>query len=54
MYSGLKWPIKLSFPRKNLPILKINENQATGKAGKKKISFIREGGRWYLTAGIMD
>jgi len=41
-------------PQEKLTDLKINENRATGKAGKKKISFIREGGRWYLTADIMN
>jgi hypothetical protein len=34
--------------------LKINGDLATGKAGEKSISFIREGDRWYLTADVME
>lgn len=42
------------FPKGKLTNLKIDGDKATGKAGDKKISFIREGGRWYLTADFMD
>ena len=42
------------FPKEKLSDLKIDGDRATGKAGKKSISFIREGGRWYLTADVMD
>ena len=41
-------------PQEKLVDLKIEGDRATAKAGEKNISFIREGGRWYLTAGIMD
>ena len=42
------------FPQEKLSDLKIDGDKATGKAGEKSVSFIREGGRWYLTAGFMD
>jgi len=42
------------FPQEKLSDLKIVGDKATGKAGKKSISFIREGGRWYLTADFID
>ena len=42
------------FPQEKLSDLKIDGDKATGKAGEKSISFIREGGRWYLTADFMD
>ena len=42
------------FPYESLSDLKIDGDHATGKAGEKVISFIREGGRWYLTADVMD
>lgn len=42
------------FPKEELSDLKIDGDRATGKAGKKNISFLREGGRWYLTADVMD
>lgn len=42
------------FPQEELSDLKIEGDIATGKAGEKKIKFIREGGRWYLTADVMD
>ncbi len=41
-------------PQEKLSDLKIDGDHAIGKAGEKSIGFIREGGRWYLTAGIMD
>ena len=42
------------FPQEKLSDLKIDGDHATGKAGEKSISFIREGDRWYLTADVMD
>ena len=42
------------FPQEKLTDLKIDGDHATGKAGEKSISFIREDGHWYLTADIMD
>ena len=42
------------FPQEELSDLKIDGDLATGKAGEKEISFIREGGRWYLTADVME
>ena len=42
------------FPYESLSDLKIDGDHATGKAGEKVISFIREDGRWYLTADVMD
>lgn len=42
------------FPQEDLTDLKIDGDVATGKAGEKKLKFIREGGRWYLTADVMD
>ena len=40
--------------QEKLADLKIDGDHATGTAGGKNIYFLREGGRWYLTAGIMD
>lgn len=42
------------FPHKELSDLKIDGDQATGTADDKELKFIREDGRWYLTADIMD
>jgi len=42
------------FPREELSDLQIDGDHATGKAGEKSVSFIREGGRWYLTADVMN
>lgn len=42
------------FPQEKLMDLRINGDHATGKAGEKSISFIREDNRWYLTADFMD
>jgi len=42
------------FPQEEFSDLKIEGDVATGKAGEKKIKFIREDGCWYLTADIMD
>jgi len=42
------------FPQEKLTDLKIDGDHATGKAGEKIISFIREGDRWYLTADVME
>jgi len=42
------------FPQEKLTDLKIDGDNATGKAGEKSISFIREDDRWYLTADVMD
>jgi len=41
-------------PQEKLSDLKIDGDHATGKAGEKSVSFIREGGRWYLASDIMD
>lgn len=42
------------FPQGEISDLRIEGDRATGKAGEKTISFIREGGQWYLTADIMN
>ena len=42
------------FPKEKLTDLKIDGDKATGKSGGKTVSFIREGGCWYLTADVMD
>ena len=42
------------FPQEELTDLKIDGDHATGNADGKTISFIREGGRWYLTADVMN
>jgi len=42
------------FPQEKLSDLNIEGDRATGKAGEKSISFIREGDRWYLTADVMN
>jgi len=42
------------FPYDKLTNLKINGDKASGTAGDEKIDFLREGGRWYLTADVMD
>ena len=42
------------FPQEKLSDLKIDGDKATGKAGEKSITFIREDDRWYLTADVMD
>lgn len=42
------------FPKEKLADLKIDGDRATGKAGNKTMSFIRENGCWYLTADVMD
>lgn len=42
------------FPPEKLTDLKIEGERATGKAGKKKISFIREDNRWYLAADAVN
>ncbi len=42
------------FPQEALTDLKIDEDKATGTAGDKALSFIREDGRWYLTADVMN
>ncbi|MBN1895244.1 hypothetical protein JW906_12150 [bacterium] len=42
------------FPQEELSDLKIEGDSATGKAGEKSISFIREGDRWYLTADVIN
>jgi len=41
-------------PQEKLADVKIDGDRATGKAGEETIYFIREGGRWYLTADVMD
>ena len=41
-------------PQEELSDLKINGDQATGKAGEESITFVREDGRWFLTADVMD
>jgi hypothetical protein len=42
------------FSSEKLADLKIEGDRATGKAGDKTMSFIRENGCWYLTADVMD
>lgn len=42
------------FPQESLTDLKIDGDTATGKAGDKTIHFIKESGRWYLTADVMN
>lgn len=42
------------FPKEKLTDLKVEGDSATGKSGEKTVSFIREGGCWYLTADAMD
>ena len=41
------------FPQEDLTDLKIEGDRATGMAGEGPITFIREDGRWYLTADVM-
>ena len=45
---------KSFFPQEKLSDFKIEGDRATGKAGEKSISFVREGDRWYLTADVMN
>jgi predicted lipid-binding transport protein (Tim44 family) len=42
------------FPKEALTDLKIEEDKATGKAGEKEIVFVREEGKWYLSADVMN
>lgn len=42
------------FPREALKDLRIDGDKATGQAGEKSVSFVREDGRWYLTADVMN
>ena len=42
------------FPQEKLTDLKIDGDKAAGTAGKKKITFIRENGRWFLSADVMN
>ena len=42
------------FAHEELTDLKIDGDKAVGKAGDESIKFIREDGRWHLTAAIMD
>lgn len=42
------------FPQDKLSDLKIDGERATAKAGEKDIIFLREGGRWYLTADVTN
>lgn len=42
------------FPQEELTDLKIDGDRATGMAGEKNISFLREEGKWYLTADVME
>lgn len=42
------------FPQEELSDLNIDGNHATGKAGEKTISFVREDDRWYLTADALE
>jgi hypothetical protein len=41
-------------PQGKIKDVKINGNHATGKVDGESISFIKEGGRWYLLGGILD
>jgi hypothetical protein len=42
------------FPQEELSELKIEGDLASGKAGDKEITFIREDDRWYLAADVMN
>ena len=42
------------FPQEELTDLKVEGDHASGKAGGKSITFIREDGRWFLSGNIMD
>ncbi len=42
------------FPYNELSNLNIDGDKATGTAGDKAVSFIKENNRWFLTAGVMD
>lgn len=42
------------FPKEELTDLNIDGDKATGKVGEDEIIFVREDGRWYLTADVMD
>ena len=42
------------FPREELGDLLIDGDKAAGKAGDKKVTFLREDGRWFLTADVMN
>ncbi|MBN2411228.1 hypothetical protein JXQ31_06000 [candidate division KSB1 bacterium] len=42
------------FPQEELTGLNIDGDHATGNAGEKTITFIREDGRWYLTSDVMN
>ncbi len=42
------------FPYNELLNLNIDGDKATGTAGDKAVSFIKENNRWFLTAGVMD
>ncbi|MBN2104198.1 hypothetical protein JW835_09185 [bacterium] len=41
------------FPQEKLSDLKIEGDHASAKSGEETVHFIREGGRWYLTADVM-
>ena len=42
------------FPQSALTDLNIDGDHAKGKAGDKQLRFLRENGRWYLTADVME
>ncbi|MBN1782755.1 hypothetical protein JW948_16585 [bacterium] len=42
------------FPQEKLTDLKIEGDKASGMSGEKKVMFIKEKGRWYLTADVMN
>jgi len=42
------------FPQEELTDVKVDGDRATGTAGEKEISFIREDERWFLTADAME
>jgi hypothetical protein len=42
------------FPQEELSGLKIDGDRATGNAGEKSISFIREGDKWWFTADVIN
>ncbi|KAA3658965.1 MAG: hypothetical protein DWQ10_10020, partial [Calditrichaeota bacterium] len=41
-------------PQEKLTDLKVDGNRATGKVEGGSISFIKEGGRWYLSGEILN
>ena len=42
------------FPQDKLTDVKIDGDSATGKCAGRNVTFMREGGRWFLTADVMQ